>query len=333
VKGLQGKCRHLDPTSARAKRDYEQNANGYRTVREFLDPVLIDMDRTGFRLGGGRDWLGGFGPMHQIVGPDGLPLLEKHFVKFCKKGAHDRSGRSRDCVAYRGILSPPDSLQSALRDMCLRAPMSVAPKGSKSYFEEAFLWLKTRLQKEFPGVPLVIAFHTGTGRAHWEWIVPKYGPNGKVARPGVKWDCEFFSARHALAFMRTGKPAECSEPQLNSIIERDFSQHLILSYRQVMSRAGVRRHTLWEVLEAELFFLRLQEASLRDGMKSRRLLRARDAERELLWNLGRQQALRRRRVACARQIVCPAAPKKTPRMGRLPSHPDDAPLQHQGRRR
>jgi hypothetical protein len=251
-KGRLGKCWHLDATSPYAKRDYEQNANGYRHIYAFLDPVRSEVQKGAFRLIRGKHWAGGFGPIHVVSGADGVKMQMKDFVAFCRRGAFDRFGRVRKCVAYRGIIAPPDLLQMAMRDMCLRAP-----KHADRFFQDAFSWLKTRLHKLFPGVPIQSAFHTLPGRAHWEWICPKYAPSGRPARAGVDWDGHTYSARHAVALVRTGQMAKGYPTNLNSTVEAEFSRYLIRTYRDVMKKAGVSPHTRTDIYQAELFFLQL----------------------------------------------------------------------------
>src|SRR5260221_2824286 len=271
---------------------------------ELMDALILMRDgRKPLKWRGGHNWLGHFGPIHRRTDGKKRPMTTKAFVAYCRAGARDKYGRRRKRVAYRCVLNPTNLMQYALRDLCLRAP-----EQANAFFLRAFAFLRRRLRKEFPGVPLQLAFHCKPGRAHWEFIIPKYNARNRKVRPGVRLDGPYTSIAHAEAFVRTCQPVPGSIPLLNSDIELEFYRYLILRYRHVLHRAGLGPPLKNEVMEAEKSFLLQQEASLKDRSLSQNLIWAKAAQRELVWNRARQRDLRLRIVARVRKAFIQTGP-------------------------
>ena len=197
---LRHESQYLDPESKEAEQRHARFANGYQHIRQFMDSAPVpDLEAFGdtdkpLKWRGGHNWLGHFGPIHRRTDGKKRPMTSKAFVAYCRAGARDKYGRRRKRVAYRGVLNPPNLMQYALRDLCLRAPQQ-----ANSFFLHAFAFLRRRLRKEFPGAPLQLAFHCEPGRAHWEFIIPKYNERNRKVRPGVRLDGPDTSIAHAEA--------------------------------------------------------------------------------------------------------------------------------------
>jgi hypothetical protein len=287
---LIGKFLHLDSLSSHAKQDHDQNANGYRKTRRFLDslPYTCDPPKEGSRRRkGGKDWLGHIGPFHFILDSKGKEVSFREHVNTCLAGGKDKYGRRRKYVAYRGILNPPTEIQAALRDLCLRVPFK-----AESAFQDLLIFLARHLHKEFPNVSVQVAFHTRPGRAHWEWTIPKYR-EGKVVRKGVRWDGVLTTVRHTKHLLRAGDRGP-DQPKLNSEIELNFCTRVVAVYRRALHKAGLAPAKKAAALEADIFFLRLQRRSLIDGMLARNRPRSLKAKGELKRNLERLREAKRK---------------------------------------
>jgi len=294
---------HIDATSEHAKRDMQQYANGYATVRQFLGYSNSTTGPLKKRMGY-RDWLARLGPLMTIqdaTGTDYSLTVYRRYVAN-KKASHDPWGRARKRIAHKGILNPSNRIQFVFWYLSYHDPQRC-----QKMMVAVMRYIRRWLHKTYGNVPVQVAYHVRTGRVHWEWTAPNYNRKGAKTSPEVPWDSSTASVKHVNRFFRD--PSQLpKDARINSILEIQLSLHIIRHLSRLCLFKRVPKPTQADLEKAKQFFTDLQLSSLLDGAQSRCPRRRNAAEallvkKRLMKAELAQERLRKYRAELARRTI------------------------------